>query len=301
MKSAHALAVIIVTILLASCKIRVVVPEGGSVVNTAGGFSCAPGGTCDVDVVDFFFDQTAVAKPEAGYRFKAWRQGERRFCGGDTKPCRIFTVGLNSDEALATLMTEFFESDEVFYLQPIFEKIAEDVETPCGQYPNPSTSPYVLPFRVGESYRLHQGNCTFLSHVQQSGQGFAYDFLMPIGSDIVAMRSGVVVWLRETFSDNSNVGDSNAILIKHDDNSETYYVHLTKNGALVSVGEYVEQGQLIGLSGHSGSWPHVPPHLHVGLRDPKDRKNDRPVTFNNISPPGTAWLLKGQIYKALSY
>ena len=302
MNSIRLLPILVVAILLTSCKIKIVVPEGGSVVNASGGFSCASGETCEVDVVDFFFDQTAVATPGAGYRFKAWKKGDRRFCGGDKKPCRIYTVGLNSNEALAKLMTAFFESDEVFYLQPVFEAATlRTLETPCGPYPDPSTSDYVLPYKVGESYELHQGNCTNLSHVRGSGQGFHYDFIMPIGTEVVAMRSGVVVWVREIYSDNSNVGDSNAVLINHDANSQTLYAHLTQNGALVSVGEYVEQGQVIGLSGHSGSRPHVPAHLHIGLRDPRDLNDDRPLTFENISPPNTAWLIASQTYKALPY
>lgn len=297
MKSIRLLAILVVAILLTSCKIKIVVPEGGSVVNASGGFSCASGVTCEVDVVDFFFDQTAIAKPGAGYRFKAWKKGGRRFCGGYTKPCRIYTVGLNSNDALAEIMIKFFESDEVFYLQPIFEKAADDVETPCGLYPHPSNTPYVLPFKVGESYLLQQGNCGF-SHSQGSELEFAYDFAMPIGAEIVAMRSGVVHRLMEEYDTNSKQGDSNYVMIKHEDNTYAYYFHLAQNGVLFSLGDFVEQGQVIALSGHSGSI-NPSPHLHVGLLGSDGVRS--PLTFKNINPPGTAWLLAGQTYKAQPY
>jgi hypothetical protein len=299
MKSVHPLAVIFLAILLTSCKIKIVVPEGGSVVNASGGFSCASGATCEVDVVDFFFDQIAIAKPGAGYRFKAWKEGKRRFCGGDTKPCRIYTVGLNSNEALAEIMTAFFESDEIFYLQPIFEKAAEDVKTSCGLYPHPSNSPYVLPFKVGASYPLLQGNCGPFSHFEGTLWQFAFDFTMPIGTEVVAMRSGVVGYLVEEYDTNAKFGDFNWVLIVHDDNAQSYYSHLAQNGVLVSVGDSVEQGQVIGISGHSGTNSPIP-HLHVGVRDARDRSGI-PITFKNVSPPGTAWLLMDRIYKAQPY
>ena len=299
MKSAALVAVIFLTIFLASCRIRVVVPEGGSVVNAAGGFMCASGETCEVDVVDFFFDQTAVAKPEAGYRFKAWAKGDRRFCGGNTTPCRIYTVGLNDNESLAEIMTVFFESDEVFYLNPVFVKAADDYENYCGVYPHPSTSAYVLPFKVGEAYLLQQGNCGF-SHAPNTALAFAYDFTMRIGTEIAAMRSGIVHRVIENFDTNSKQGDSNYVLIKHGDGSRAIYHHLAQNGVLVSIGDSIKQGQVIALSGHSGSI-NPSPHLHIAVYGPEGAANPLPFNFRNISPPGTAWLMTGQTYRALPY
>jgi len=48
------------------CKLRIDVPEGGRVVSESGVFSCEPGQTCDIDINDFFFDETFKAVPDDG-------------------------------------------------------------------------------------------------------------------------------------------------------------------------------------------------------------------------------------------
>ena len=69
----------------------------------------------------------------------------------------------------------------------------------CGEviYPKESDSPYVLPWEVGKNYKVAQGNCTEGSHSYGSYNQFAYDFTMPIGTKIVAIRSGIVVGVEE--------------------------------------------------------------------------------------------------------
>jgi len=102
---------------LSACKIRVNVPEGGSVVANSGAYSCAAGKQCVIDVYDTTFDETFTAKPDEGYRFKGWRKRNGGFCGGNTTPCRLATTGF---EGNADLM-QILESDQVFYLEPVFE------------------------------------------------------------------------------------------------------------------------------------------------------------------------------------
>jgi len=104
---------------LTSCKLRIVVPEGGSVTTSSGAYHCAAGETCDIDVVDFYFDENFAAVPADGYAFKAWRKGDRRFCGNDPKPCHLLTTVFTGDWIPA--IQEFLDSSvEVFYLEPIF-------------------------------------------------------------------------------------------------------------------------------------------------------------------------------------
>lgn len=116
---------------VASCKVRLIVPEGGSVTTSSGAYSCTSGKTCNVDVLDFFFDETFIAKPKSGYIFKYWKKGDRRFCGENSKPCRLFTTAFTGDwvDPVAKLL----ESDEVFYLQPIFEMTGTGVSS-CPLY-----------------------------------------------------------------------------------------------------------------------------------------------------------------------
>jgi murein DD-endopeptidase MepM/ murein hydrolase activator NlpD len=174
-------------------------------------------------------------------------------------------------------------------------------DTPCGViYPNPSTSPYILPFKPGETYGIHQGNCDIYSHFEDSNQAFAYDIIMPIGDEIVAMREGTVVYVVEEHADHLGPGYMNVLLINHDDGTQALYAHITQNGALVDVGEQVEQGQVVALSGHSGSVSPVA-HLHVSLRLQSDLSIGLPLTFSNASPTDTVWLVRGNFYTALPY
>jgi len=108
---------------LVGCKIRIIVPEGGVVRTESGVYNCWPGQTCYIDVVDFYFDETFIAEPKNGYRFEVWKKGYQRFCGKDgrnTKPCRVHTTGFEENPDLAEVILGFLESDEVFYLEPIF-------------------------------------------------------------------------------------------------------------------------------------------------------------------------------------
>ena len=55
-------------------------------------------------------------------------------------------------------------------------------------------------------------------------------------------------------------GFDNLIVIQHDDGTTLLYGHLTHDGAAVSVGERVVQGELLGHSGNTGNTtPTAPP------------------------------------------
>jgi len=106
--------------LLAGCKVKITVPEGGRVVSQSGAYTCSAGKVCVIEVNDIFFEETFVAKPASGYRFVKWRKRKRGFCGLKSKPCRLPTTGFGGSEALMAIL----ESDQVFYLEPVFEKIS---------------------------------------------------------------------------------------------------------------------------------------------------------------------------------
>lgn len=85
------------------------------------------------------------------------------------------------------------------------------------------------------------------------------DVAAPTGTPIVAARSGTVV-----FSGWSTRGYGNLVRIRHADGSETWYAHASR--LLVSVGQYVNQGQRIALVGSTGlsTGPHLHFELHIG-------------------------------------
>ncbi len=137
-------------------------------------------------------------------------------------------------------------------------------EVDCEVYTDQARSPYVLPYKVGESFEVWRTT----SHYVRGNGGvglYAIDFKMPVGTPVVAARSGVVVAARGEFYDNNGEDlHENFVFIKHEDGTVARYFHLTHNGALVKVGEHVCQGQLIGLSGSTGQ--SAGPHLHFDVQ-----------------------------------
>lgn len=106
---------------LAGCKVIIKTPKEGYVKSESNSFVCAAESVCQIDVVDIFFDETFVGIPKDGnYRFKEWRKAPYFFCGGYDKPCPLTTTGFRPYEALMA----FLESDERFYLEPVFEVVA---------------------------------------------------------------------------------------------------------------------------------------------------------------------------------
>jgi len=184
---------------------------------------------------------------------------------------------------------------------------AERVPLPCVEravFGDPAESPYVLPYPVGASYRLAQSYCyPYGGHRDQ----LAYDFDMPIGSDVVAARPGVV---RRTRQDLPDTGDSpepgqhNNILIEHDDGTVAFYGHLKQNTIAVQVGQHVPQGQRLAASGNSGNTLGEP-HLHFGVYQswPATEGFDVAVNFRNADGPldERGGLAAGAVYQARPY
>ncbi|MEU6864816.1 M23 family metallopeptidase [Streptomyces sp. NPDC046876] len=111
---------------------------------------------------------------------------------------------------------------------------------------------------------------TLWSH-KHSGQ----DFACPVGTPVKAVHDGVVVKAGP-----NGAGDGpaygNAIVIKHADNTYSQYAHLSK--IKVSIGQKVDKGALIGLSGNTGN--STGPHLHFEIRTtPNYGSAVNPVTF----------------------
>lgn len=119
MFTSRVLLSILAITLLASCKIKVIVPEEGLVTTESGAHTCRAGQTCEIDVVDLFFDETFIAEPAAGFVFKSWKKQDRGLCGGKREPCRLFTSGFEGNDVLMA----FLENDEEFLLEPVFENV----------------------------------------------------------------------------------------------------------------------------------------------------------------------------------
>jgi hypothetical protein len=143
--------------------------------------------------------------------------------------------------------------------------MSEELGPPtCGPYPLQASSPYVLPYEVGQAFEIGEGNCSGGSHNAASLVAHAYDFLMPIGAAVIASRAGIVVALQEGFADGTLVpGQENFLYVLHDDATIAAYVHLMQNSVEVAVGDPVVRGQRIATSGNSGTTAGPRLHYHV--------------------------------------
>lgn len=96
--------------------------------------------------------------------------------------------------------------------------------------------------------------------VSQGLHGYnAVDLATHYGAEIYAAASGQVIVSRNS---GWNGGYGNYIVITHDNGTETLYAHTSQN--IVSVGQRVVQGQVIGYVGTTGH--STGPHVHFEVR-----------------------------------
>ena len=190
---------------------------------------------------------------------------------------------------------------------PSDDHVAPSTRAEClaqAAFGDPAQSPYCLPFAEGEAYALNQSYCappTWSHNIR-----FAYDFLMPIGTEVRASRAGVVVELREHWEDDDrNGGHENMVSLRHDDETISLYLHMRKDGVLVEMGDVVPKGGLLGWSGSSGDTQGVP-HLHFqvclrsGMCSWQTGEHTLPINFNNAEGAldEAGGLIAGETYSA---
>ena len=116
--------ILIVSVVLSGCFIRISPSTGGVVQNQSGTYpDCSAADTCDdIPVVDTTFDETFTAVPEDGYEFIRWIRAGGHLYGCNTNPeLRISTANLEALEL-------FFNSDTVFTVAPLFQSTGPDVD-----------------------------------------------------------------------------------------------------------------------------------------------------------------------------
>lgn len=120
---------------------------------------------------------------------------------------------------------------------------------------------YNLPYKKGETYRIYQGYDGRFSHQNEN----SLDFSMDEGSEIRAVRDGIVVETEDSNTKNCPQREcmqfNNYVRIYHADGTFAEYSHIKKNGAKVKAGDRVKAGDIIALSGNTG-WSDGP-HLHL--------------------------------------
>ena len=146
---------------------------------------------------------------------------------------------------------------------------------------------------------MNLGHCGGSYHSAGQPDQYAIDFNMTIGTTITASREGQVVYVEESGQDGGF--PYNLVIISHSDGTFAQYMHLTKDGAAVAIGQRVAQGDVIGYSGNTGLAGY--PHLHFvatkkgSFRYPYE---SFPTTFKNTLPNERS-LLSGVQYPAYAY
>ncbi len=126
---------------------------------------------------------------------------------------------------------------------------------------------YAVPFGGDAPRELTQGFDGADSHL--ASMRYSLDFAMPEGTPILAARAGTVLYVQDGFTaggvDPDLLEQANLVVVAHSDETMASYGHLTP-GISVSVGDEVDEGDVLGSSGATGfaGQPHL--HFHVGQR-----------------------------------
>ena len=154
-------------------------------------------------------------------------------------------------------------------------------------------SKLILPFE-GEWWVFWGGDTKEENyHVESNAQKGAFDFLIKdqegksfrnegktnedyyaFGKRIISPSDGEVVLVVDGVKDNIPgklnpiYVPGNTVIIKTDNNEFLFFAHFIKNSIVVSEGQIVKQGELLGLCGNSGNSSE--PHLHFHIQNVED-------------------------------
>jgi hypothetical protein len=119
MRKMNVVVLVLMSLVVSACKIQIDVPAGagGSVDTVSGAYSCAVGESCQIDVVDIFFDEEFVGTPNPTYFFMEWVEKSRSFCANITVGCRLYTSFFGG----VPIFEAFLDApDEIFFIEPHF-------------------------------------------------------------------------------------------------------------------------------------------------------------------------------------
>ncbi|MEJ8569186.1 peptidoglycan DD-metalloendopeptidase family protein [Elongatibacter sediminis] len=124
------------------------------------------------------------------------------------------------------------------------------------------------PFRSGESWPISQGFGGGKTHGGPDSV-YAVDIVMPVGTDVLAVRDGVVMDVEDDFNRGGTDKEryahkANHVRVLHDDGTMSLYAHLDLASVKVRPGARVRAGRVLARSGNTGF--SSGPHLHFVIQ-----------------------------------
>lgn len=140
---------------------------------------------------------------------------------------------------------------------------------------------YQLPFPESVPKRISRPTGKY-AHENFPESRYAVDFLLDVGTPILAAREGRVVAVKadsEAWGTDLQFRDKvNYLGIDHGDGTYAEYLHFGKDRVVVRIGKRVRAGELLGYSGLSGCMDL--PHLHFNVFVIEDGKaRSIPIEF----------------------
>jgi murein DD-endopeptidase MepM/ murein hydrolase activator NlpD len=224
-------------------------------------------------------------------------------------PAPVHCLALDKDQSPLIAIVEAYASspmmtpsrDRYLSFSPLKPK-AYSLDCIIGR---PDTEPtayiYAAPFSNYKPMEVTQGFKGRFSH-SKPPHLHAIDIAMPIGTEITASRPGVVIGMKDDYAyagTNSAFfyDKANYVRVYHDDGTYATYAHMLMGKVMVEIGDTVEKGQPLGLSGNSGF--STGPHLHFIIHyNHKGQVTSLPFVINQneeaLEPKKGMWLIKNE-------
>ena len=161
----------------------------------------------------------------------------------------------------------------------------------------PPTDGFFLPLTCGFTATISQGNNGGFSH--NGNSAYAFDFSLGTGTQLVAIAGGTISQLYAGTKPGSpcyNGGGqecsnaANYVVVQHGDGTSSIYGHLSE--VLVTLGQPIGRGEVVGLSGSTG-WA-TGRHAHVARQESCGSWcQSIPVAFADV--PGDGVPVTGQV------
>ena len=106
---------------------------------------------------------------------------------------------------------------------------------------------------------------------ENSGEESKLEDYGVFGIEVIAPGSGIVAQVVDGSFDcepgqaDRSVGVGNMVMIGHQNGEFSLLCHFKHNSIVVKVGDYIKQGELLGLCGNTGNTSQ--PHIHFNLQD----------------------------------